>query len=460
MDIEAIKGEIAAFHRGKKWIFTPDVAAAAKPMVEQLNGWGVDDLMIVAGVEGVGDLPNVDRIHYTRTSGETMMLGIRAFMESIEFPSPELLRAVDAFDPAGEAHVLGQMFSRRSHLAGRPVYGARPVEWRDLEDKTVVDELWDATGIARVPAEVVAVADAPSAAERLGGELGSVWVADNREGWHGGGEYTRWVREPADVEPAAEWFLQHAHAVRVMPFLDGLPCSIHGFVTGNGVSVFNPVELLIYRRMDRPGFFYAGGANFWESLGMVRAQMRDAARSVGALLDERMGYRGGFGIDGIATAEGFRPTELNPRLSLGHLAHSRAADFPLGSVERMVIEGDIDIDAADLETTLLDAAQVRRGGALFQLDNDVPDAKAGYRIDDDGVAHRVDPEEPNDGILRTGPAAFGSVMIVTCDPDRTPIGPSIAHRMLAVTDLARDIWGVDLPQLEAAPDFGNAFGVP
>ncbi len=261
MDIEAIKGEIAAFHRGKKWIFTPDVAAAAKPMVEQLNGWGVDDLMIVAGVEGVGDLPNVDRIHYTRTSGETMMLGIRAFMESIEFPSPELLRAVDAFDPAGEAHVLGQMFSRRSHLAGRPVYGARPVEWRDLEDKTVVDELWDAAGIARVPAEVVAVADAPSAAERLGGELGSVWVADNREGWHGGGEYTRWVREPADVEPAAEWFLQHAHAVRVMPFLDGLPCSIHGFVTGNGVSVFNPVELLIYRRMDRPGFFYAGGAN-------------------------------------------------------------------------------------------------------------------------------------------------------------------------------------------------------
>jgi len=453
MDIEAIKGEIAAFHRGKKWIFTPDVAAAATPMVDQLSEWGVDDLMIVAGVEGVGDLPIVDRIHYTRTSGETIMLGIRAFMASIESPSAELLRAVDAFDPTGEAQVLGQMFSRQSHLAGRPVYGARPVEWRNLEDKTIVDELWDAVGIARVPAEVVVVADAPAATERLGGELGSVWTADNRDGWHGGGEYTRWIREPADVEPAAEWFHQHAHSVRVMPFLDGLPCSIHGFVTGNGVAVFNPVELLVYRRVDGPGFFYARGANFWEPPRVVRAQMREAARSVGALLDERMGYRGGFGIDGVATADGFMPTELNPRLSLGHLTHSRAADFPLGSVERMMIEGDIDIDATDLESTLLDAAQVRRGGALFQLDSDVPNAKAGYTIDHGGVAHHVDPEEPNDGILRTGPAAFGTLMVVSCDPDRTPIGPSIAPRMLAVVDLARDLWGIELPDLEPAPDF-------
>ena len=452
MDIEAIKGEIAAFHQDKKWIFTPDVAAAATPMVDQLRDWGVDDLMIVAGVEGVGDLPNVDRIHYTRTSGETIMLAIRAFMASIESPSAELLKAVDAFDPGREAQVLGQMFSRQSHLAGRPVYGARPVEWRNLEDKTVVDELWDAVGIARVPADVVVIADAPAAAERLGGELGTVWAADNREGWHGGGEYTRWVREPADVEPAAEWFHQHAHSVRVMPFLDGLPCSIHGFVTGDGVSVFNPVELLIYRRVDRPGFFYAGGANFWEPPGIVRAHMREAARSLGSLLDERMGYRGGFGIDGIATAEGFRPTELNPRLSLGHLIHSRAADFPLGSVERMLIAGDIDIGAAGLEFALLDASQVRRGGAMFRLDSNVPDAKAGYTIDDDGVAHRVDPDEPNDGILRTGPAAFGTLMMISCDPDRTPVGPSIAPRMLAVVDLARDIWGVELPGLEPAPD--------
>lgn len=452
MDIEAIKGEIAAFHRGKKWIFTPDVAAAATPMVDQLREWGVDDLMIVAGVEGVGDLPNVNRIHYTRTSGETMMLAIRAFMASIESPSAELLKAVNAFDPAEEAQVLGQMFSRQSELAGRPVYGARPVEWRNLEDKTVIDELWDAAGITHVPAEVVAVADAPAAAERLGSELGSVWAADNREGWHGGGEYTRWVRDPEDVEPATEWFQQHAHTVRVMPFLDGLPCSIHGFVTGNGIAVFNPVELLIYRRVERAGFVYSRGANFWEPPDAVRDQMREAARSVGTLLDERMGYRGGFGIDGIATADGFRPTELNPRLSLGHLTHSRTADFPLGSVERMLIAGDIDIDAADLESTLLAVAQERRGGALFQLDGDAPDAKTGFTIDDDGVAHQVDPDEPNDGILRIGQAAFGTLMMVACDPVHTPIGPSIAPRMLAVADLARELWGVELPDLEPAPD--------
>jgi len=89
---------------------------------------------------------------------------------------------------------------------------------------------------------------------------------------------------------------------------------------------------------------------------------------------------------------------------------------------------------------------------MFRLDSNVPDAKAGYTIDDDGVAHRVDPDEPNDGILRTGPAAFGTLMMISCDPDRTPVGPSIAPRMLAVVDLARDIWGVELPGLEPAPD--------
>ncbi len=452
MDIEAIKGEIAAYHRDKKWILTPDAAAAATPLVEQLREWGVDDLMIVAGVEGVGDIPDVPRIHYTRASGTSMMLGIRAFTESIESPSDDLLRAVDAFDPEGRARVLGQMFSRHGNLAGRPVFGARPTRWRDLEDKTVIDELWDEAGISHAPREVVPVPNAPAAAHRLANSLGTVWVADNKEGWHGAGEYTRWVRDEAETQPALEWFQEHADTVRVMPFLDGLPSSIHGFVTDTGVAVFNPVELLIYRRGDRPAFVYAGGANFWDPPRSVHEEMRACARVIGLLLEERMGYRGGFGIDGIATAKGFRPTELNPRLSLGHMVHSQAAGLPLGSLERMLLEGAIEIDASDLESTLVDAAHVRRGGALFQLDSHVPDTKTGYTIDDDGVAHQVDPDGPNDGILRTGPAAFGKIMMVSCNSDSTPVGPSLAPRMLAVVDLARDIWSVELPQLEAAPD--------
>jgi hypothetical protein len=276
-------------------------------------------------------------------------------------------------------------------------------------------------------------------------------VADNRDGWHGAGEYARWVRDPEDVQPATDWFEQHADTVRVMPFLDGTPCSIHAFVTSDGVAVFNPVELLIYRRTDRPAFFYAGGANFWTPPDAIRSEMRAAAHTIGVLLDRQMGYRGGFGIDGICTADGFRPTELNPRLSLGHRVHTRSANFPLGGVERMLIEGDIAIDASDLEDTILGSAVKKHGGAMFPLDEDVPAHRTGYVINGN-TASAVDADGPNDGVMMTGPAAFGSMLMIRFEPERTPVGPSLARRALTVLDLARDLWDVQVPDLEPAPE--------
>ena len=62
MDIESIREEIAGFHRGKKWIIVPDAAAGATPLVDQLREWEPAGIMVVAAVEGVGDLPKADRI--------------------------------------------------------------------------------------------------------------------------------------------------------------------------------------------------------------------------------------------------------------------------------------------------------------------------------------------------------------------------------------------------------------
>ena len=134
-----------------------------------------------------------------------------------------------------------------------------------------------------------------------------------------------------------------------MPFLEGIPCSIHGFNTGDGTAAFLPVEMIIFRHAERPEFIYGRAANFWNPPDEVRDEMRRAARNMGALLDERVGYRGGFDIDGVATAEGFRPTELNPRLAVGHFIQAQAADLSPGSLERLIIAGDLDIAAADLE---------------------------------------------------------------------------------------------------------------
>ena len=66
MDLDTINARIAEAHRGKKWILTADAAAGATTMVDQLREWESGPLMIVAAIEGVGDLPEVERIFYIR----------------------------------------------------------------------------------------------------------------------------------------------------------------------------------------------------------------------------------------------------------------------------------------------------------------------------------------------------------------------------------------------------------
>jgi hypothetical protein len=458
MDRPAIERAIADVHRDRRWIIVTEPAVAATDQVAVLRANGARAVMVVAAVEGVGELPDADRIHYTRSSGTTTMAGIRAFVDSIEQPSASLLAAVDAFDPDHEAMVLGQNFSRATNLAGRPVYGYRKRSWRDLEDKMVVDELWDAAGVTRSPSAIVPPAEAAPIARSLASPLGTVWVGDNRGGWHGGGEYVRWVRSATDVAEASAWFTDRADRVRVMPFLDGLPCSIHGFVTGDGVAVFLPVELLILRRADRPGFVYARGANYWTPPDRLTEQMRSAARSVGELLRDRLGYRGAFGVDGIATTDGFRPTELNPRLSLGHFLQARAAEFPLVDAEPLVLAGDLDLVAAELESEVVAASRIHRGGGMmFLVPGSHDPEEVGFRF----VGDDVEPipvsdgggAEPDvDGRLHLGAASSGSVVIARLDPDRIPVGPSLAPRAPGLVRLARDLWDVDIPEVLPAPD--------
>jgi hypothetical protein len=459
MDVARIDEHVASVYGGRKWILATDAAAGATALVERLRTLGAAGVMVVAAVEGVGELPEADRIHYTRAGGDTIMHGIRAFLASVESPSAELVAAVDAFDPEGTAMVLGAGFSRKADLAARPVYGARPPSWGALEDKTTIDDLWDAAGVTRSPSAVVPAAEAPSVSPRLASDLGTVWVADNREGWHGGGEYARWVRSPADVDDATAWMARHADVVRVMPFLDGIPCSIHGFATRDGVAVFLPIEMLILRHVDRPAFYYAQGANYWDPPAPVVEEMRGAARSVGELLRERHGYVGGFGIDGVATVDGFRPTELNPRLSLGHFLQARlAAELPVGDMERLAIAGDLEIDAAWLERLVVGkAAHDRRGGMMLPIEETHDAAEAGFAFTDDRAV-ATDDEDEAVGMLRIGPSTFGSVVIVQLESERMPVGPSLAPRVPQVISLVRDLWGVSLPDVVPAPDLHAATG--
>ncbi len=446
-----IRERLSSVFAGKRIIIAAEVAAPAVALVGQLRELGVEQIMVVAATEGVGPLPEEVDLYLTRTSGSSVMDGIRSFSHSLNRADPSLVDAVDAFDPDGTAWALAPPFGLDGPFIGRRTYGARHPAWIALEDKITVDALWDRAGVARAPSQVVEVASAAAAHHSLATDVGTVWVADNSQGWHGGGEYVRWVREEADVPPSVEWFGARAARVRVMPFLDGVPCSIHGYVTPAGEAVFRPVEMLIARRSRPSGFLYMGYATTWDPPGWIREDMRSAARRVARTLAQSVGYRGAFSIDGVATVDGFRPTELNPRLSPGFGIQAATVDgLMAGLLTRALIEGDVPVDPEWLEHTVVESADANRIARMGLPVIEQIEPTTLHVAVESGTLRCVD--EPADGNLEVGSAISGSYVALRLDPGVIPPGASMAPFAVAGARLAAEQWGFDLPDIEPAPN--------
>ena len=123
--------------------------------------------------------------------------------------------------------VLSPMFNELPEIAGRRVR-AQAAGMAAAEDKVVVDALWDDLAITRAPSAVVA-----AEAEALRGQAPG--LGRHRLGLAPGGARAA-LEGKEDVEEAPpSW--PPAATVRVMPFLEGIPCSIHGMVYLDGVAV-------------------------------------------------------------------------------------------------------------------------------------------------------------------------------------------------------------------------------
>ena len=215
--------------------------------------------------------------------------------------------------------------------------------------------------------------------------------------------------------------------VRVMPFLEGIPCSIHGVVFPGGVAAFRPVEMVTLRRPGGRGRLrYAGAATFWDPPAADREVMRDLARRVGDGLRERVGYRGAFTVDGVLAAEGFLPTELNPRLGAGLSMMTRdLPDLPVALLDRALVEGEpLAYGAGDLERQVLAAADpTRAGGAWTVTDRGPAGATRELPVVFEGGACRPAADgRPADGVLSFGPSGVGGFVRLALDPGRVPVG--------------------------------------
>lgn len=443
----------------RRWIIAIDDLSATTPLVRALRELGSERVLVVAGAHGSGTVPDPEEaetcvVDLGRASTHRRDLG--SWDTALVDLPPQARARMRAFDPDRRAQVITAMQTTLRSVAGRPIFGARDQAWLQLQDRAIVDRIWRVAGVRDVRREVVAAE--PDALRTTAAELdlgqGTVWVSDIRDGWKGRDGYLRWVRNRVDADEAVTLFEGRARRVRVMPFLDGIPCSIDGLVFADDVVVLRPCEMLVLRRPGASTLCYASAATLWDPEPHAREEMRDTARAVGHHLRETIDYRGAFTIDGVMTADGFVPIELNPRYGSMLGAVARASGAPLYLLTLSLMAGErIDLDTSGLEGELLAAADAHRV-ARASLHLSVPRLRAVHAplrfVDGQFV---VVTEEGADALLTASPGVHGGTTVrLLLDTDRHPPGPSIAPKAVSAFGIADDLWHLGIGPLQAAPD--------
>ena len=442
----------------RKFLIAGPIAVGLGGLARRLTGLGAERPFLIAGSEGTGVLPTPEEaeLHVLGLQSKDILEEHRNLDIVIDALPSELRRAIDAWDPKESARfIFSSALAASRTAAPRRPYGARPAAWAALEDKVKIDAFWDAAGIERAPSRIVpadyeAVRTAANALDR---GLGTVWAADARDGTHGGGLGLRWVRTGDDGRASYESLRRMADRVRIMPFLEGIPASIHGIVFPDSVAVFRPVEMVVLRPADGDRVFYAGCATAFDPNPDDRASMRNVAYRAGAALRETVGYRGPFGIDGILAGDGYVPTELNARAGAG-LAPLAAGlpDLPLAPLCLAVTQGEkLDYRPDLLERAVVESADAHRTCAGWSVTGTAFDDSGLLEVVRDGDEYReaASGEEPH-GTFQFGPSVMGGFVRFVLYPAQIQRGSSAAPEVVRALRFADRALGTDFGELDAA----------
>jgi hypothetical protein len=369
----AVTTRLSQLYAGRPVILAFGVLAVATSVATWLRGMGCR-VMVVCTTRGAGPLPGGDTVvvEVPAPAAASATEELRTHDRLYRTLPDDAVAAIEAFDPDREALWIGTPFVTSDEpILGRPVTGGRPAAFLALEDKLLAEQVWAAAGVTAAASRVVPVERAALAAasDELASDLGTVWSGDNRGGFNGGGDFVRWVRDERDAAAAFAFFAPRCDQVRVLPFLEGVPCSIHGMVLPDGTAAFRPVEIGVVRDPVRRRFLLGGLSTTWDAPPDDREEMRGVARRVGEHLRGTHGYRGAFGIDGVLTAEGFRPTELNSRMSAGLTAIAEVDRAFFAILQTTLLLGrDPGVSVTELESILplVDARPVGKPMALLE----------------------------------------------------------------------------------------------
>jgi hypothetical protein len=454
---EAWRQHLGALLRGRRVVCGVAPLAGFTDWVRLLHDVGACRPLLVASAVGAGTVPSpeeAERVFVDVPQRATMTEDLRMQDSLVRRLAPDIRSAVDAYDPEHEAVWLVGPFIGTDPIDGRQVLTGRPAGWLALEDKLVADEIWDAVGASRAPAlptpvETQALRSASAALDR---GQGVVWAGDARDGFNGGGDFVRWVVTDEDLATATAFFASRCDRVRVMPFLEGVPCSIHGVVMPTGTAVFRPVELSILRSPGRR-FVYGGLGTIWEPPPGDRAWMRELARRTGEHLRERVGYRGAFGIDGVLTADGFLPTELNTRMSGGIASLAREVDATLFNLLQfnLLAARDPGAPAAAVEAWALPRMDERRFAKPVAMSSrTLTKEPLELPVTWDGAALSGSSHETGWSVS-VGASSVGTYARLNTPSDGLD-GTRVASLNVALMRFLDDELGADFGEVSAAPD--------
>jgi hypothetical protein len=181
--------------------------------------------------------------------------------------------------------------------------------------------------------------------------------------------------------------------------------------------------------------------------------MRDIARHTGEHLRGLVGYHGAFGIDGVLTVDGFRPTELNSRMSAGIASLARAVDPVLFTLLQLNLlagrEPGVGVEALEAwALPTMDRARFARAGAMSS--RRVVDAPWTADVTWDGST-LVRAGEPTGWSVSAGPNAAGTYCRLLT-PDQHPSGARVAELNLALLAFLDAALDTGFGEVTAAPD--------
>jgi hypothetical protein len=378
--------------------------------------------------------------------------------EALSSPTPELAGALLEFDPAGDALVIGSHYMALPEVGGRPVLNCRKPEWVALENKTTIDSLWRDLSVPHAPAAVFDAAGESfnsmwEASELLDSGWGVVWSGDG-PAINGGANFVRRVRTRSEARRVFRHLAPKCDFIRVMPFLEGIPVSVHGIVFPDGTAVLRPIEMVVPRRTESARFLYAGCASFYDPPAQIRDEMRNLARRVGEQLRSTVGYRGTFTLDGVATADGFRPTEINTRYGGAMTCFEDALpQVPIALVQVALVAGyDIGVGSMEFEDMLLAAADANR---ISTIGANVKAVSPTHEIErpivwTEWACRWAHEDEVPHGTLRLRPGRIGGRLELDLCQDMVRPGRAAAPLVVSAFALADQDWGTGLGRLEPA----------